>query len=334
VRAGRIIAGLVAALSFALPATAAAQRQSFSGTFTTTESATSTGYVLAIDYRDPADPNAKPPAVARVEQVLSGIEVNTLAMPRCFAGDTQIEAQGESACPPESRVGGGTITADSGGGSPRVIENRVTVFNANNEFILFTESTNVPGAPIRTSTRIHVDDGNWVTEAPPIPGMSTSDPYLAIKSVRLTIDAHDEHLRKPFILSPQSCPASGVWTNTANFTYRDGVTESASSTSPCDPRPAKPALSVARIVIGNTARRRHGRIRVGLFSDAPVENVSVRLFRRGKTFATGRLDQLYGRHAAFLERKRRIRRGRYHVEVSGTDVNGDRAHAARSVILR
>jgi hypothetical protein len=323
------------ALTFALaPTTASAQRQSFSGTFTTTEPATSTGYVLAIDYRDPANPEGKPPAVARVEQILSGIEVNTLAMPRCFAGDAQIETQGESACPPETRVGGGTLSADFGGGSPRVIENRVTVFNANNEFILFTESTNVPGPPIRTSTRIHVDDANWVTEAPPLPAPSPSDPYISIKSVRLTIDAHDEHLRKPYILSPKSCPESGVWTNTANFTYRDGVTESASSTSACDPRPAKPALSVARIVIGNTARRRHGRIRIGLFSDSLVEGVSVRLVRHGKTFATGGLAQLRGRHAAFLEPKRRIRRGRYRVEVSGTDVNGDRAHAARSVRLR
>jgi len=58
---------VVAAISLGLAMAALAQggsRQSFAGTFTSTAPGSPTAYRLAIDYRNPRDPEAKPHAVA------------------------------------------------------------------------------------------------------------------------------------------------------------------------------------------------------------------------------------------------------------------------------
>ncbi|HLL87503.1 MAG TPA: hypothetical protein VK387_09355 [Thermoleophilaceae bacterium] len=58
---------VVAAISLGLARAALAQggsRQSFTGTFTSTAPGSPTAYRLAIDYRNPRDPEAKPHAVA------------------------------------------------------------------------------------------------------------------------------------------------------------------------------------------------------------------------------------------------------------------------------
>ena len=141
-----------AAATFLLVTTAAVSaaqaqtRQSFSGTLTTQEPSTSSGYRLSIDYVDPANPEGKPYAVQRIVQRLHpGTRIDTSVPPRCAASDQQLMSQGEGACPPASRVGGGRLDADTGmaaGPVPRVIESRVVFFNAEDELILFTESTN------------------------------------------------------------------------------------------------------------------------------------------------------------------------------------------------
>jgi len=43
---------------------------------------------------------------------------------------------------------------------------------------------------------------------------------------------YERHAR-PYTRTPPTCPASGYWTFTVDFTYRDGVTESIESHSPC-----------------------------------------------------------------------------------------------------
>jgi hypothetical protein len=223
------------------PAPAGAQsRQTFSGTFTTQSPGSSSGYVLKIDYRNPQDAHAKPHSVQTVLQTLHhGTRIDTSVPQRCTASDAQLVAQGESACPPGSRVGGGHIAVDTGmavGLVPRVIENRLVVFNADRALILFTESTNTPGSPIRVSSRTTVGDRTFTSQSPPAPGFPPPDPFLAIKRVRLTLSAvstgSGAH-RRNFITTPGFCPSTGRWTNTATFTYRDGVSQTVASASPC-----------------------------------------------------------------------------------------------------
>jgi hypothetical protein len=236
----RLSAIATLALAFAVlasPVGAQSQsRQTFSGTFTAELPDSSTGYRLEIDYRNPEDPEAKPHSVQTILQRLHpGTGIDTSVPERCTASDAQLIAQGESACPADTRVGGGELDVDTGmavGTTPRVIENRVVFFNADEELILFTESTNTSGPPIRAAGRTEVGDGTLTSQAPPLPGFPPPDPFTAIDRVSVALDAVSTD-RGSFITTPSSCPAGGEWTNSATFTYRDGESQTVESASPC-----------------------------------------------------------------------------------------------------
>ena len=217
---------------------AAQSRQGFSGTFTTEAPGASSGYRLAIDYANPSDPAAKPHSVQQVVQTLAaGTRIDTAVAPRCAASDQQLSAQGAAACPAGTVVGAGEIDVDFGtatGATPRVVQNRVTVFNAEDALILFTESTNTTGEPIRTASRSRVAGRSITTDAPPLPAAPPPDAFLAIKRVRLSIGA----VTAPggtgaLITTPGSCPSGGAWETEGRFTYRDGASQSVTSRSPC-----------------------------------------------------------------------------------------------------
>ncbi|HEV2814389.1 MAG TPA: hypothetical protein VGW10_14130, partial [Solirubrobacteraceae bacterium] len=229
-------------MAVAAPAIAAAQsdsRQTFADIFTTTAPASATGLRLEIDYRDPANPGGKPYAVARILQALHpGTRIDTAVPPRCAASNEQLMAHGAAACPPETRVGGGELSVDTGSDvpGPRVIENRVTFFNADDEIILFTESTNTSGAPIRTAGRTAVGDGSLTSTVPPVPAAPPPDPFLAILRVRVMLESYERNGRA-FITTPPECPPGGMWTNRGTFTYRDGVEQTVASGTPCAATP-------------------------------------------------------------------------------------------------
>ncbi len=232
---------VVAALLAASPVAAqGGSRQSFAGTFTSHAPGSSTGYRLAIDYRNPRDPGGKPYAVAEILQRLhAGTVIDTSVPARCEASDAELVARGASACPGASRVGDGELDADTGAGGgplPRVIESRVVFFNAREELILFTQSTNAPGGPVRTSGRVAVGEGSLKSRVPPVPAAPPPDPFLALKRVRVALDRvskRDGEGRRAFITTPPSCPPTRAWTNRATFTYRDMVSQTEASRSPC-----------------------------------------------------------------------------------------------------
>jgi hypothetical protein len=43
--------------------------------------------------------------------------------------------------------------------------------------------------------------------------------------------------RRVYFTTPPSCPASGAWTTTFIFSYRDGTTDEHSSATPCHVAP-------------------------------------------------------------------------------------------------
>ena len=313
----------VASLAIA-PAAAGAARQSFAGTLTSTLPATSSGYRLAIDYVNPEDPNRKPYAVERVVQTLNaGARIDTSVPPRCEASDAELVAQGASACPASTRVGGGELAVDIGmgvGPLPRVIENRVTVFNADHELILFSESTNTEGRPVRTATRTRVSERTLTSQVPPIPAFPPPDPFLAIKRVRLELPALSRGTgarRRHFITTPSSCPASRAWTNTGTFTYRDGVTETVASRSPCvaaDRR--RPRIRVSGVP--RRCARRDFTARVRIFERSRLRGASLRL--DGRLLARTRRKRFSRRIRA-----RRARAGVHRLTVTAVDAAGNRA---------
>lgn len=193
---------------------------------------------LKIDYVNPDDPDAKPFAVQTVvEELTRGARIDTSVPERCSASNVQLMAQGEAACPPGSRVGGGQVDLDTGiPGPSRIVENDVTQFNNEDELILLFEPEG--GAGARAVSRAPIDGGRKITaESPPIPG-GPPDGFAAIKRVRLTLErisVGDGDARRSYVTTPGTCPADEAWKNTIGFTYRDGVTQTERSPSPCEP---------------------------------------------------------------------------------------------------
>lgn len=196
---------------------------------------TGTGVRIEIDYLNPDDPDAKPPAVQTVVETLApGSRIDTSVPERCDASDTELIAAGAAACPAGSRVGGGEVALDTGIPGPgRIIETDVTEFNNTGEVILLFEP--VEAGSTRFVSRAPIDGRTITAGAPPLPG-GPPDGFTALKRVRLTLDAISTVAggkTRSYVTTPRSCPVTGSWTNEISFTYRDGESQSATSDSPC-----------------------------------------------------------------------------------------------------
>ena len=328
----KTIIAATAAVLFATVSVAQAQvpnRQSFGGTFTTQETASSTGYRLSIDYFDPERPEGKPYAVERIVQRLhQGTRIDTAVPPRCDASDQQLMSQGEAACPGATRVGGGRLDADAGMGAgpvPRVIESRVVFFNAKDELILFTESTNAGNPPIRTSGRVKVGPATFTSMVPPVPGSPPPDSFLAVKRVRVILDPVTRVIdgrTRAFITTPAVCPQARRWLAEGVFTYRDGVTQTAPSPpSPC----RRPDLWRPRVRVRGVPRRRCARrsfvARVRAIDHGGLRRVRVAL--DGRRLRLGTRSRQRVRVPA-----RGLRPGRHRLEVTAVDLAGNRTTRA------
>lgn len=249
VRAGGRLAvlgvAMVGVLGVATPVAAPAQvgdRQIYEAQLTSQAPASVTGLRQRITYLNPDDANGKPPAVAHVVfRLPQGARVDTTVPGQCGASELEFQLQGTEACPAASRVGSGALSADTGvaaGPFPRLIQTAVTFFNNRDELILFAQSTNTPGPPIRVVSRIEVRDGTFISSVPPLPGAPPPDPFIALKDVFNELDALEitrDGGSAAYLTTPETCPASGRWTITAAFTYRDGVKQTEQSTTPCAP---------------------------------------------------------------------------------------------------
>jgi hypothetical protein len=225
---------LVSVTSLGVPSLTIGQtgsRQSASNVFDQQLPAHSTGTRLAIDYVNPDDPQAKPRAVKRVVIALApGTTIDTSVPARCGASDLELMANGAAACPAGSRVGGGEIDLDTGlPGPARVLQNDVILLNNTGELILLLESKSDPSS--RVVARSVVNGATITSDVAAVPG-GPPDGFTAIKRVRLTTEARSTAGRS-YVATPASCPRSHVWTNTLTFTYRDDVSQTVRSASPC-----------------------------------------------------------------------------------------------------
>jgi hypothetical protein len=238
-------------------------RQIVASSFDERRPGTGTGSRLAIDYVNPDDPSAKAPAVQKVViDFAEGATIDTSVPERCGASNGELTTQGPAACPPGSIVGGGEIDLDSGIPGPgRILQNDVTLINNQDELIILLESKSDPSS--RVVARSVVKGGTITSEVSPVPG-GPPDGFTAIKRVRLSLDRRSAGQgagRKSYVTTPPSCPATGSWTNTVTFTYRDGVTQTARNSSPCIPasggtcmRPSSIGFRLKRRDLGRVVR--------------------------------------------------------------------------------
>jgi hypothetical protein len=205
-------------------------RQRASMKFTTEAPGQPTGLRVKIDYFDPDDEDAKPPAVSVVlEKLARGARIDTSVPARCGASDAELIAEGEDACPSRSRVGDGEITIDTGFPEPgRFLAVDVTFLNNDSELI-FLSTERQSGA--RVVSRAPIEGRTFTSTAPPLPG--TPPDGGAIDTVDVKLDRISDG-GGAYLRTPRRCPDSGRWVNKLRFTYRDGETRSERSGSPCD----------------------------------------------------------------------------------------------------
>jgi hypothetical protein len=189
------------------------------------------GYSVDIDYVNPDDPSAKPPAVRQVVETLaSGARFDTSAPQLCTASDAQLMLLGESACPPGSKVGEGVVTVDTGIPGPgRFVTADVDFFNNTDQLIYLNT---VRGTNARTVIRATVGANQVVTDAPMLPGTPPDGGAIDTVHVRFPRLVRDG---RAYVTTPPNCPPGRVWINQISFTYADGVTQTVQSPSPCKP---------------------------------------------------------------------------------------------------
>lgn len=253
-RSARVLWPAVVALALAsawaglAPAAAGAQsRQTATLRFDSQLPGSSTAVAQSIRYFNPNDRAAKPFAVQRVVISLpEGSTVDTSVPARCGAPDPVLMAQGSAACPPASVVGSGKIDLDTGVPGPgRIVSNTVELINNTDELIfLLTEERTGD----RLVTRGTIDGRRVITETPPIPG-GPPDGFAALRNVDLQMRAVSTG-GGAYVSTPASCPGSGSWASTGEFTYRDGVTQRTSSTTPCVSLPSSCPLASPNPIVG------------------------------------------------------------------------------------
>jgi hypothetical protein len=300
--------------------------------------ATSTGIRLKIDYVNPDDPEAKPPAVQTVvEKLADGTVIDTTVPEQCKASDQQLMAEGPGACPEGSFVGGGEVDLDTGTPGPgRIAAQKVTQFNNQDELILLFEGK---GSPTRAVSRAPIEGATITAQSPPLPG-GPPDGFTAIKRVDLELQPRTKDGRA-YIATPPTCPAGG-WEHEMSFTYRDGETAVVKDGSPCvaadgtrnvpppatipgspdpDPVATAPLVRLGGVPAGRCLRRTF-RLAVRVRADTGVA-VSTRLGRRTL------------RRTAFVRRLHvqvpvwRLRPGTYRLRVVARDRAGRVGTAAR-----
>src|SRR4051794_14180016 len=230
--------------------------------FTTERPGASAGRHAETDLVNPTDPGGKPTSFSHVHVAFApGTVVDTGAMPRCDASDAELTASGAAACPASTRVGKGVIDLDSGVPGPgRDLVVDVVFLNARDQLVFVTTQRSNGARGIlrgRYSHRNRLD-----VDVPPVPG--TPPDGAAETHELIDLAAHSSRGRV-YIRTPSSCPRSGRWTNAVTYTFRDGVTQTFKTHSPCRrrkawrPRPGAHSAFVRDCHRGKAGRRARSR---------------------------------------------------------------------------
>jgi hypothetical protein len=229
-----IVAALVAALAGAAAAQAT-PRQTGEFHFTSTTPGAVTGNHLDVVFQNPDDPALKPYSVDQmIVHIPPGTVTDTTALPQCHATDAEIYAFGPAACPADSKIGSGDAYSAQGGGAPDS-HSVLTHFNNQDEVVGIGV---VDDVPITTIDRTKLEPDKSTSTFPLFPGVPPPEPYTPVHSLTIDFPPHEVNGRA-YTRTPPTCPAAGYWTFIVDFKYRDGVTESIVSHSPCERRPAR-----------------------------------------------------------------------------------------------
>ncbi|HEX8647819.1 MAG TPA: hypothetical protein VF715_13040 [Thermoleophilaceae bacterium] len=282
-----VLAGVGSALACAAAPALGDARAELELGFTTEAPGAPAGVRIVIDYKNPDDPAAKPPALtgARID-LPAGTRIDNDAVPKCRASDAEIRSRGRDACPPETLVGTGRLVAITGFGPPAdPVDGEVVAFNGEREIV---EVVLVRGTDQAAGfDRIGIE-GSRLTPHPPATPGGPPDGRTAIKRIELDLAAPSAGAR-PYVTTPPACPADRLWRSSASFTFGDGGATTVGAAAPCRPA-AEPGLAL-RVAPATVRRGRRAALRVRVTSPGAtcVRGAAIRLGRaRATTDSRGR----------------------------------------------
>ena len=270
-RQNRIGTGLVA-VALACGALAAESHASSIGLdFGTDRTATATAMELRLAYTNPSDPSAKPPPIRKLTiEAPAGTRFDPTAPAVCGAADAEVMAEGPDACPPESRIGGGTIVVTTGFGPPfDPFASPTPVFNDGNGWLEVSQDSSQ--STTIAVTRLTVAENRISGTIAATPG-GPPDFQTAVSTVDLGFPA-----ATGYVTTPPRCPRDRTWSTTATYEFGDGTSEVVHDETPC-----------ARRRAAIHTRVRPARVRAG-------KRVKVRVALRGAQGCASRATVRIGR---------------------------------------
>jgi hypothetical protein len=225
--------GIVLGLLCAAPAGAApvsGAHGTIDSQLTTTEPGAPSGFHYTGRYHATGDPQGDPPYMRKmVSYAPPGQRFDTSVPARCTASDLELALRGAAACPPASRLGGGTADGKFMGSTTRLV---IDLFNNAGEQVMVARS---PLVATITRGTIH-PDGSTEFAAPTC--------YPAISPAGCPVDdvlqlgsdiAMEPYVRggASYLTTPPTCPAQGFWDTPVRFWWADGAVETIVTHQPC-----------------------------------------------------------------------------------------------------
>ena len=189
-----------------------------------------TGLRFHVGYRNPADPEAKPPPVTgAVFHLPPGLRIHNSAVPRCDATDEDFRAQGRAACPANTRVGFGRLVAITGFPGVDPLIGDIVAFNGPGELIevVFFEGTDV----VAGMDRLTIGRGRLTAHPPATPG-GPPDGRTAIRDVTVRVPRLIGPGGRPYVTTPRRC-LTGHWRSRAHYEFAGGYETTVRDSTPC-----------------------------------------------------------------------------------------------------
>ena len=202
---------------------------------TTTKPNAATGFTFKGRYHAAGDPSGNPPYMRKmIFYQPRGLRRDTSVPDRCSASDVELVLSGAAACPPGSRLGGGTTTGLFMETFPTEVE--VEVFNNTDEQVMLARS---PFVSTVVRGRIHPDGSAEFASPtcyPSVPGAACPvDNVLQIES-SISVAPYTRPAGRgvrSYMTTPPKCPKAGRWQSTVKLWWDDGSVDTVAIENPC-----------------------------------------------------------------------------------------------------
>jgi hypothetical protein len=178
------------------------------------------GMSVHVLFKDPEDPEAKPPALdGAVLGLPRGMRIDDGAVPRCDATDDDFQMQGRDACPADTQIGSGAVTVMLGipPADPSTLD--IVAFNGDGEIVevVFFPDTNV----VAGIDRVTIEEDRLVAHPPSPPG-GPPDGRTAIRELELNVPRRIGPEGNAYVTTPARCPKRRRWRSRGEFEFADG----------------------------------------------------------------------------------------------------------------